>query len=325
MPSYKEFRTQTRRRKAKQAAFRILMVIVIAALLFTACYIGIRVWLDKNDLTDNSTPITSVPQVVVPDKLPEVDKVLGVQTWDTIFPVEKTINNMGIVPNSKLLALPQNGKVNLDYFRSAMFIGDSLTQGFGIYPDALRDVSMVCAYKGIGPKSIVTNAVAKNIHDKKVPPLDEIFSYPVENIKSVYLLFGTNVLENQGDDAIMKYYQDMINILKPHFLDNTEFYIQGIPPVTQDTETKRPKFNKEHIYLLNNAIALMAQNNGMHYIDTHEALADDNGYLPLEIAGSDGIHMSTGKGYIPWVDYLASHTAYTPNNIPFYVDLPKAC
>ncbi len=324
MPSYKEFRAQTKRRKAKRIALRVFLLCIIVALLLAASYIGVRIWTDKNtSALPPSIEEPLAPPALVPELKPDV--ALGLQRWDSLLPVEQTINlGAALAADSHLLALPNNGKVTKDFFRGAMFIGDSLTQGFGIYPDAFLNWSAVCAYRGVGPKALVTNAVSRNVRDERVAPLDEIFSFPVDNIHSVYILFGTNVLENQSDEAILKYYQDLLNILKPHFLPGTDFYIQGIPPATDITAHKRPAFSLEHIYQLNNAIAMMAHNNGMHYIDTHEALAADNGYLREDLAGSDGIHMKASPQYIPWVDYLSAHTVYNPRTLQFYAVPPQA-
>ena len=36
-----------------------------------------------------------------------------------------------------MLSVPENGIVGLEYFRTALFIGDSLTEGFGEYKPCL--------------------------------------------------------------------------------------------------------------------------------------------------------------------------------------------
>ena len=72
-------------------------------------------------------------------------------------------------------------------------------------------------------------------------------------------------------------------------------------------------------HTLNNKVAAMALARGLSYVDTHEALADAEGYLPDDIGGypaSNGMHMHPA-GYLQWVEYLQRHTVYSPANLPY--------
>ncbi|MEG2834360.1 MAG: hypothetical protein RR859_09365, partial [Ruthenibacterium sp.] len=42
-------------------------------------------------------------------------------------------------PNVALLSLPENGRVDMSYFDDALFIGDSLTQGFQVYASGIKN------------------------------------------------------------------------------------------------------------------------------------------------------------------------------------------
>lgn len=46
-------------------------------------------------------------------------------------------------------------------------------------------------------------------------------------------------------------------------------------------------------------------------------MADENGYLRADLAGSDGLHLLDGSKYRPWLDYLAAHTIYSAHNAQF--------
>lgn len=328
MSTYKEFRMQTKRRRAKRIAIRVGMLVLILALLFTACYVGIRVWMTKNDLNKEVpiTPIAPTETLPVPPAPPATDITPVVSTvWNTVLPFERTINiDAQPVQDYRLLALPENGKVSKEFFRNALFIGDSLTQGFGMYGDsALEGIAMINGYIGASPKSFVDNVSLRG----SAPILDEVFSRPIENVHAVYVLLGTNVLPSyQKDEQIMKYYYDLLPILKAHFLPSTVFYIQGMPPISAAKDGTRAGMSNERIRGLNNQIASMAALNGMSYVDLEEALADEAGYLPADIASKkDGYHMHDGTGYARWVDYLQRHTVFDVRHIEQYETAPGAC
>lgn len=235
-------------------------------------------------------------------------------SWDTLSPLEQTINSEMITVDSKMLALPENGRVDIEYFRTALFIGDSLTQGFGIY-DPLREVAQVCAYLSVGPKAILENASAKNASGEYELMLDTIYAQQPENI---YLLLGTNALIAQEDDAFLHYYGQLMDALREHF-PAVPIYVQSITPVTSEQEEKQPRLANSRIRRVNNAVAQMAYQKGMHFVDVQEALADDTGCLRADYVGTyDGIHMNP-TGYAEWADYLATHTAYNPYTAQFMI------
>ena len=66
-----------------------------------------------------------------------------------------------------------------------------------------------------------------------------------------------------------------------------------------------------------NAIAKLAVSKGLYYVDLWEVMADENGYLRADLAGSDGLHLLDGSKYRPWLDYLAAHTIYSAHNAQF--------
>ena len=57
----------------------------------------------------------------------------------------------------------------------------------------------------------------------------------------------------------------------------------------------------------------MASLKGMHYINLHEVLAGEDGYLKPEYAYSDGIHLRPDT-YTLWIQYLMTHTVHRADN-----------
>lgn len=201
----------------------------------------------------------------------------------------------------------ENGRVDLSYFDDALFIGDSLTQGFQLYENGLQNARHA-AYIGVTPKGIIDGSIQKNYNNQEVTAMDEIMAAPVTKI---YILLGTNALPTLTDEAFIKYYNDMLDVLAEKKAGCT-FYIQAIPPVSAAKAAADSNFSKERIQGLNTQLAQIAWSRGMHYIDLYSALADENGDLRADLLIGE-FHLENA-GYGVWRDYLMTHTVYSPKN-----------
>ena len=244
---------------------------------------------------------------------PSVTAAVSVQAWNTETPVERTLDADVTASDARLLAVPENGRVSDDYFRDALFIGDSVTQGFAWYPE-YRDWMRVCAYKGVNPQSILQNYVGQRADGTKIEMWDEINVQ--QDVANIYILLGANALLQQTDEGFLKFYGELLDKLRVRFPD-TPIYVQSITPTTQEYGEKKPQLEREHLKLINNAIAKLAVSKGLYYVDLWEVMADENGYLRADLAGSDGLHLLDGSKYRPWLDYLAAHTIYSAHNAQF--------
>lgn len=216
----------------------------------------------------------------------------------------------GVQPiTAALVALPENGRVDMRYFSDALFIGDSLTQGFEVYASGIPNAKYA-AYVGVGPKQLMEGTVP-NIRGENVAAIDEILAAAP---KKVYILLGTNSMANLTDDAFLKYYEDFLNYLQPKLPSDTIYYIQGIPPVTAEKSAADAHYPQSRIIGLNDRLARLAYGRGLHYLDLYTPLADGSGALrPAYATGSDGIHLN-GAGYDAWREYLITHTVYSKDN-----------
>ena len=235
------------------------------------------------------------------------------QTGEAVLgPVQQTDASY-TQPSASLVALPEAGRVDMSYFDDALFIGDSVTQGFAWYPE-YRDWMRVCAYKGVNPQSILQNYVGQRADGTKIEMWDEINVQ--QDVANIYILLGANALLQQTDEGFLKFYGELLDKLRVRFPD-TPIYVQSITPTTQEYGEKKPQLEREHLKLINNAIAKLAVSKGLYYVDLWEVMADENGYLRADLAGSDGLHLLDGSKYRPWLDYLAAHTIYSAHNAQF--------
>lgn len=223
-----------------------------------------------------------------------------------IGPVQQA---QGALPaiSASTLALAENGRVDMSYFDDVLFIGDSLTQGFQVYTSGISNASYA-AYIGAGPRTFIESTVT-NIDGETVKPIDEILA---ASPKKVYILLGTNAMETLTDEAFLEYYARFLEFLVPQLPEDTVYYIEAIPPVTQ-AKAADENFTLERIRGVNEKLALLAYQHGMHYLDLYGALCGEDGYLKVEYAADDGMHLNN-EGYSAWREMLITHTAYSAEN-----------
>lgn len=203
------------------------------------------------------------------------------------------------------------GQVNLEYFQDAAFLGDSLTTGFIDYGTNLSG-ALICAYRGIGPDSIVKRMPLSYQDRKDEIPLNMLAA---KKPRKLYVLLGSNSLTVQGnDESFLGYYGQMLTELKKVLGPDSTIYVQSIPPVRPEVTEQKPGLAKDRIQQINGRLAQLAVEKGCAYIDLWETLADENGDLRAECAAPDGIHLTAGPGYGSWVDYLRKHTVYKADN-----------
>lgn len=264
-----------------------------------------------------AAPEQASPEQAAPEQAAQSAEVqelsAGAQTrsgvWNTASPLFAAVPS---VSDTRLLAVPENGRVSDDYFRDALFIGDSVTQGFGVYPQ-YQDWMRVCAYKGIGPQNVLQNMVGQRPDSTAIEMWDDIKTQ--QGVANIYILFGANALLAQSDEAFLKYYGDLLDLLREQFPD-VPIYVQSLTPTTQAYGQKRPALARDHLRSVNEAVAQLAVSRGMYYVDLWEVLADEEGYLRADLSG-DGLHLHDGSKYRPWLDYLATHTVYSAHNAQF--------
>ena len=107
-----------------------------------------------------------------------------VQAWNTEVPVERTLESDVTASDSRLLAVPANGRLSTEYFRTALFIGDSLSQGFALYAPT-RDVATVCAYKSTSPNQVLQKFVGQRPDGSRIEMWDDI---KVQSPSNIYVL-----------------------------------------------------------------------------------------------------------------------------------------
>lgn len=314
---------QPDRGRAKSLLAQASLAVLVVALLFANSYAAVRMLhgqpvLDVGALLpsgSSSAPAASGGASTAQSGTDAEEPPAEPQSWNTPTLLPSTVNQgRELVQDAHMLALPENGKVSLEYFRDALFIGDSLTEGFAIYPP-INEIATVYGIRSAGPKTFVeNNGVVNKANNEEIPAIwDRILE---QHPGKIYVLLGTNALLAQTDEAFLHYYGLMMDQLRAAF-PGVPIYIQAITPTTAEKGQATPELANDHLSQINNLIAQMAVSRGFYFVNEWEALTDDSGNLRGDWAAPDGMHIREIDGYRAWVDYLQRHTAYSPANLAY--------
>lgn len=299
---------RARRRKARKLAMYATLAVFVLVLSY-----GIVA------LIEAFSPDEEAPQdLLQPTPAGEMQPNTSLDSegeWSTrVGPVQQTINDFAVIsPDHRMFQLPENGSVDLSYFEDAVFVGDSLTEGLREYSNIENAVAKIATFisaKNQTPKSFLEGVIV--FPGGYRPTQNGVEAIVSENPGKVYITLGTNALTFMNREQLIYYYDQLLTALQEQ-LPDTIFYVCSITPTTVEEASRRPVFSYDAVYAANNEIAMMASLKGMHYINLHEVLAGDDGYLKPEYAYSDGIHLRPDT-YTLWVQYLMSHTVHRADN-----------
>lgn len=174
-------------------------------------------------------------------------------------------------------------------FDTALFIGDSLTNGLELF-GTLKNASYYCA---------TSATAAGTLAD---PGLDAHLS--THYYDAVYLLLGIN--EMGTDPAVYAARMGQLIDLARSRQPRARIYLQTILPVVPEKTWSARVFSVTNIQAANAALHTLAQEKNVTLVDTYRAFADHSGRMPDGMT-SDGVHLFA-KNYAIWCDYLRTHT-----------------
>ncbi len=185
------------------------------------------------------------------------------------------------------------------YFSDAAFIGDSVTTGLQLY--SFFENATVLAERGIDPV---------NIETKKIVSADKTVMEALGEKKfgKIYVMLGANAaVYTTPEDFVASYGKmlDQIKTLQPDAI----IYIQSIFPVTKALSEQNAKngngLTNERLLDYNQQLQQLAAEKKVYLVNTYEALAGADGYLPANYS-DDGVHIRAAQ-YQLWYDYLRQH------------------
>ncbi len=214
----------------------------------------------------------------------------------------KTVEDISEDAVSKVLSDNKYDLATVDkdyYFRDAIFIGDSRTQGLMMF----STMENARFYADKGMSTVGAFKKPSIMKDGKMMTIAEVLKSG--DYGKVYISLGINELGYPNPDKFIERFAELIDIAK-ETNPKAEIYVEGILPVSANKSMADPNINNEKITLYNNKLCGMAKNKKVNYLHIADAVADETGALPPE-ASPDGVHLN--KTFcMKWEKYLMENT-----------------
>lgn len=202
--------------------------------------------------------------------------------------------------------VPETVAVGNEYFKDALFIGDSILKGFKLWVTPYENNTI--AEQNVGLDQIYMNKDVYYINADLKGTLWETIEAKCPKPSKIYVMLGTNGVPGYENDAHIVYYNDLVDKLKKKYPDAI-IYIESITPITKEvSENRKPTFTSEKINGFNKLVKQMCVEKGVYYLSTEDVLKDKDGYLKAEYDAGDGTHMPK-VGHEAVFSYLKKHTA----------------
>ena len=307
MAKYVDQQARNRARKRKQKKARrmamysciVLFVLVVSFVITQVIQFFTREE-DHHPLLDNpgntQTELTDTPS--------PVDYAVGPHISDLSLPL--------VQPDISHTQATANGRVDVGYFDDAIFMGDSLADGFKDYAAWMSLKGRGTLYltqRSMTPRSFMQPGAMVDAGDAGV--VDVWATIADRQPGKMYITLGTNALMAMDPAEFIESYYQLVAKIRQTSPDTT-IYITTIPPTSSAYAAKEERLSKERIQQANDLIAKMCREENLALINLYDVVMGADGYLNEEI-NSDGIHM-TPEGYKMWLNYLIEHTVYSPDS-----------
>jgi len=203
-------------------------------------------------------------------------------------------------PQSSEASKPSSGKPSA-YFDDAVFVGDSLTVGFGLY--GVVPSENVYADVGLNPDTILSKKVVQTPNGMATV-LDAL---KLKKPGKVYIMLGANGIAWTSPKTLSQKYETFLTKVVEALPDAT-IYVEGVLHVTAAKQQKDPRFANDIIDEYNGYLKQLAAKHGAVYLDTNSAMSGSDGCLSLDYAEQDGMHLKKA-GYVALLDFFGKNIA----------------
>ncbi len=185
--------------------------------------------------------------------------------------------------------------VDESYFDDALFIGDSRFVGLKEYTDLADHADFCCEtsltiYKALEERFSGVGTVPEALENK--------------DYGKIYMMLGINELGRGTTEDFMGKYTEVVDTLR-ELEPDAKIFIMGIMRVSGKKSGSDAIFNNGNINARNNAIATLADNKHIFYIDVNEVVCDEEGNLEEEYT-FDQIHL-LGAQNVLVKEFLLGH------------------
>lgn len=192
-------------------------------------------------------------------------------------------------------AMYEFSQVDESYFDDALFIGDSRTVGLRDYTNLSEHADFYCE----------TSLTIYKVMEENFKGLGTIpDALAAKDYGKIYIMVGINELGRGTTENFMAKYTEVIDTLR-ELEPEAKIIIQAVMRVSGKKDSEDAIFNNSNINARNNAVATLADNEHIFYIDVNEAVCDEDGNLNADYT-FDQIHL---LGYCDelWKEFLLAH------------------
>ena len=183
-----------------------------------------------------------------------------------------------------------------EYFEDAVFLGDSRVVGLSLYSG--MDTCTFYAKTSL----TIFKLMDSSADTEQITSIREALM--MNEFKKIYIQVGINELGTGDVDYFITQYKnviDEIRLLQP----NAIIYINSILHVTEARDKQGDYINNQAINERNEALAQLANDVDIFYIDVNPVLDDDEGNLRQDLSW-DNVHL-TANSYPMWYEFLKEH------------------
>ncbi len=188
-----------------------------------------------------------------------------------------------------------------EYLDETYYIGDSLTLYMHRYATLPRE--NIFGVGSINPQNAAYDKLV-TLMDDKTPAT---FAEAMAEIKPrrVVLTIGTNSMLMDSIDYISTFGKLIDDIRQG--TPETDIIVQSTSPLTADYEKNMKLLTNRNINRSNMLLAGLAAYKGVYFLNTAEALKDENGQLDVKYDLGEGYGHINQAAYEVWEEYLCTH------------------
>lgn len=186
------------------------------------------------------------------------------------------------------------------YLEETVFVGDSRVNGM-LYAGVIEEENAF-AYNGLSHSGALTKQFVDLGTGRKLTVAQAL---GVRKPQRAVIAFGINGIAWIGEASFIEGYEKLLDAMTEQSPDTT-FIIQSILPVSAAKEQEDSRYANEKIDRYNQLLQQLAEEKGMYYLNTAEALKNADGALDARYDRGDGLHFSNAASDAI-IDYFMTH------------------
>lgn len=219
--------------------------------------------------------------------------------------------------------LPETEDAGQEYLDETLFIGDSNTYRYMMY-GADDETPFTTLQNNIGVVSMGAGAIT-SLKCEEFVGYSSAVTIPeavaILQPRRIIICFGTNNLSGDADAFIESYAKGLAAIHEAY--PYADIIVSAVPPL--DKQRSNTRLTMTQVDTFNQAIVEMCEEEGYKFLDSSEALKDEEtGWAREDYTLSDGVHLSK-QGVTAYMEYVRTHAYLTEDTRPKPLKtIPKA-